>query len=80
MVSMNASLPSLRPSGASSSSKKDSSDLPCKPSVTKAEKYQDLVRFDRYRLKRQEAHFRNALKTTSGLEAVAKNLDRVNSK
>ena len=67
------SLPPLHPPGASENPK----HFPFKQSVTKVEKYRDLVRFDRCTLKRREAHFRNALKTTSGLEAVARDFDRV---
>ena len=74
---MSTSLPPLRPPHSAESSR--SLELPFKPLVTKAQKYTELVKFDRLRLKRQEAHFRNALKTTTGLVAVATDLQKVSN-
>ena len=48
-----------------------------KPVATKAEKFAELSRLDRHKLERPKAHFRNALKTTEGLERVTKQLDKV---
>lgn len=52
-------------------------ELPFKPVTTKAEKYAELVKFDQYKLKRKKAYFKNALKTTEGLDRVARQLERV---
>ena len=73
---MSSSLPPLN----SRPVKSCSLELPFKPLLTKAEKYTEFVRFDRLRLKREQAHFRNALKTTAGLEDVARNLNKVCSR
>ena len=51
-------------------------ELPLKPVATKAQKYAALTKFDQHHLK-SKAHFRNALKTTEGLERVARRLERV---
>ena len=48
-----------------------------RPVATKAERYEKLVEIDRRRLQRPEAHFRNALKTTKGLERAARRLEKV---
>ena len=51
--------------------------LPLLPTATKGEKYTQLRRFDRQGLKRHKAHFRNALKTTEGIERITKQLNEV---
>lgn len=48
-----------------------------KPLATKAQKYARMVRIDRHKLQRPTAHFRNALKTTEGLERVTRQLEKV---
>lgn len=74
-----SSLPPLLTRGKEST-EEDSLKLPFQPVLTKAEKYKELSKFDRLRLRRQEAHFRNALKTTSGLESVARDLNKASKK
>lgn len=54
-----------------------SSQFTFRPVATKAEKYDKLTRIDQQKLQRPRAHFRNALKTTEGLERVAKRLEKV---
>ena len=51
--------------------------LPLLPTATKGEKYTQLRQFDRQGLKRHKAHFRNALKTTEGIEKITKQLNKV---
>lgn len=46
-----------------------------RPAATKAGKYARLVEIDQHRVQRPRAHFRNALKTTEGLERVADELE-----
>ncbi len=50
-----------------------------RPVATKADKYAKLVKIDHLRVQRPTAHFRNALKTTAGLELVTTQLDKVSS-
>ena len=52
-------------------------ELPLLPSATKADKYARLSQFDRNGLKRQKAHFRNALKTTDNIQKITKQLNEV---
>ena len=51
--------------------------LPLIPVATKAEKYARLRHFDKHGLKRDKAHFRNALKTTEPIEKITKELNDV---
>ena len=51
--------------------------LPLIPAATKTEKYSRLRHFDRHGLKRHKAHFRNALKTTEGIQRITKQLNEV---
>ena len=55
------------------------SPLTFRPVATKAEKYAKLMKIDHQELQRPTAHFRNALKTTGGLERVARQLKEVSS-
>lgn len=48
-----------------------------RPAATKAGKYARLVDIDQHRVQRPKAHFRNALKTTEGLERVTDELEMV---
>jgi hypothetical protein len=54
-------------------------DLPStfRPVATKADKYASLVKIDQLRVQRPRAHFRNALKTTEGLERATRQLEKV---
>ena len=75
-------LPRLRiasPSPPKTKSKSVSNELqlPLIPAATKAEKYSRLRHFDKHGLKRDKAHFRNALKTTEPIERITKQLDDV---
>lgn len=79
---MSFALQKINPScsaASSTSARGKSLEFPFKPVTTKAEKYAELVRFDQCKLKRQKAHFKNALKTTEGLDKVAKQLERVST-
>ena len=53
------------------------SPLTFRPVATKAEKYAKLMKIDQHHLQRPRAHFRNALKTTEGLERVHQQLKEV---
>ncbi len=54
------------------------SPLTFRPVATKVEKYAKLMKIDQHQLQRPRAHFRNALKTTEGLERVTRELKQVN--
>lgn len=77
---MYSSLPPLIPSspyGLKGEQSPPSQPFLFRPVPTKAEKFAKLVRLDRHKVQRPTAHFRNALKTTEGLERVTKQLDKV---
>lgn len=52
-------------------------ELTFRPVATKAQKYASLVKIDHLKVQRPTAHFRNALKTTGGLERVTRQLEKV---
>lgn len=72
------SLPAKSPSPPKSKTKPIQPELklPLIP-ATKTEKYLRLRYFDRHVLKRHKAHFRNALKTTDGIQKITKQLNEV---
>lgn len=55
----------------------EETSLTFRPVATKAQKYATLVKIDHLKVQRPRAHFRNALKTTEGLEKATRQLEKV---